>query len=104
MMKLACPCGFATEDPQAFLDHCLATQHIGLEADPESGDVSALGEMFAQIQAFATAKAQGLDVVLPEGMEMNRLSREDILTDDELSEEQKQEILERLDALERKRE
>jgi len=92
--KLGCHCGFLTTDPQAFLDHCLTTQHIEIEPGAETGALEELTQMFATLQRFDPTS----DQELPEGMEINPVSEDDILNDDELTDEEKAEILARFAA------
>ena len=97
---VGCHCGFMADTPQAFLDHCLVTGHVFGDVDlTETGALSELGEVIATLQHAAAAEAAGEPVTLPEGMEINALSVEDILTDDTLSDEQKDELLTRWEEL-----
>jgi hypothetical protein len=103
--KLACHCGFETESPTEFADHLVATQHLGAGMMPEgeTGELAELVDVLATIQAQAAADVAGVDLELPEGVEINRLSPEDILADDTLTDQQKQEILGRFEAVMQRR-
>jgi len=82
-----CHAAFATADAMA--DHLLETRHMNLPIDAESGDVREFVKAFEAIQAFAANP----DLPLPEGMEINRISDDDILADEDLSDEDKAAIL-----------
>jgi len=94
--KLECHCGFTTEDPQALTDHMLTNpDHFGdLKPEPETGDVADLSQLFGMVQAFAAGGE------LPEGAEVTPMSEQDILDDEELSDEDKQAILGRVAQIE----
>jgi hypothetical protein len=93
--KLVCHCGFESHDAAAFVDHLLATRHIDVGEATEDGSVAELVEIFKTIQASGANP----DAPLPEGMEARAISREDILSDDDMSEEEKHALLARLDAV-----
>jgi len=89
-MTLHCPCGFNTHNPEAFAEHMLVTQHTGdVEVEAESGNLAELTTMLGMIQRMGDPEAGEL----PEGMSIRRMSREDVLADDDLSEEEKAQIL-----------
>jgi len=91
--KLVCSvCDFTTQDPAAFAEHMVAyPDHLGtFPIDAESGDLAELAKVLGILQRAADGGA------LPEGMEINPISEQDILDDDELSEEDKATILARL--------
>jgi hypothetical protein len=100
-MKLACHCGFSAETPQAFLDHCLETKHIAFPVgDGDDGQIADLLAMLTDLQAAAS---QPDDATLPDHMEIRPVSREDILADDELTDDQKHDLLTRVDLIEKRR-
>lgn len=95
---LVCPCGFESQDAQAFADHVAGTQHLGsnLAVVAESGDLASMIEAFSALQVDAELMSAGGPI--PVGV--RPMSREDIETDDDLSEEDKALILSRLDMVE----
>ena len=82
-----CHAEFATAE--AVVDHLLETRHMNIPIDAESNDVREFVKAFEMIQAFAANP----DLPLPEGMEINRISDDDILADEDLSDEDKAAIL-----------
>jgi hypothetical protein len=89
--KIGCHCGFMTEDPHAFIDHCLTTQHIELPAGAEDGALAEIALMFAAVQRLGADPT----AELPANAELRQLTVEDILTDDEIPEDEKEKILAR---------
>src|SRR5262245_47492317 len=93
-MSLVCPCGFSSEDAQTFLDHMLSTQHLNLPVGAEGAGLAEVMTILGTIQQMGDP---GFDPErLPEGMELRHLSEEDILSDDELTDEEKAQILQGL--------
>ena len=94
--KLGCPCGFLTDDPQAFLDHCLATQHVEFPFPCDADNVAVVSgeavkellEAFAAIQNHAAGHGP-----LPDGMEIRPVTEAEILMDDDLPDDVKQDLL-----------
>jgi hypothetical protein len=104
MLKLACHCGFESDIVRAFVDHCLETRHLGFDLGADAAESGALAELetvLATIQQHAGAVQRGVELPLPEGVEIRPISREEILADEELSEDEKREILDRFDAIRR---
>ena len=99
-MSLVCHCGFETTDAAAFLDHCLTTGHIKVPlGDGDDSTTADALEMLKTVQRMA----ENPEAPLPEHVTgFRRVTAEDILGDDELSDEQKREILDRFADVERK--
>jgi hypothetical protein len=93
-MMLKCHCGFSAETPRAFLDHALATKHVEFAGVEESGFLAELEEMIGTILAHSADPT----TELPAGAEIRQLTEEDILDDEDLTDEQKREILGRFAA------
>ena len=96
-LKLACSaCAFTTTDAAAFADHMVQQpDHFGTFAlGPESGDLKELGELLATLQAHVTTGA-----ALPEGTTVRPVSEQDILDDEELSDDDKALIIRRVRAI-----
>lgn len=96
---LACHCGFTADQPEVFIDHCLTTKHIELpEGVSDGAGLAEFIEIFGLIQRISAQEAAGEVVELPEGMEIRPVTEADILDDDDLPDEVKQELLRRMDA------
>jgi hypothetical protein len=102
MLKLACHCGFESDTAQGRVDQCLETRHLGFDLGAgaaESGALAELETVLSTIQQHASAVQRGVELPLPDGVEIRPISREEILADEELSEDEKREILDRFDAI-----
>jgi len=83
-------CGFTTTDPDAFAAHMAETKHLGdVPIQPESGDLAELAKVLGMIQGGIHLHPEDL----PDGMEIRRITREDIENDPDLDDAERARVL-----------
>jgi hypothetical protein len=101
LFALVCAeCHAKFDTAEGMMDHLLVTRHMDVPVNAESGAVQEFIEVLTMLQQFGGA---GLGAELPSGMEIRALSEQDILDDDELSDEAKADILRKIAGIEVRR-